>query len=118
MELLRVLIVEDEALVAIDLQLVVARFITADIWHAPTLACARDALEQPIDFAFLDVDVTDGKTFDIASELLNRKIPFAFVSATRRDMIPLCLRDRPFISKPYRAEQIQNALKAIKPRAA
>ncbi len=46
-----------------------------------SVAAAEKALAKArFDFAFLDVNVTDGTTYGIAASLLMDKIPFAFVS--------------------------------------
>jgi hypothetical protein len=62
----RVLIVEDEPMVAMDLESTIKVIIAAEIVAAPSVSSAREAVAEPLDFAFLDIEVTDGKTFEIA----------------------------------------------------
>ena len=71
-----------------------------------TLAWAGDG----VDFAFLDVDLPDGKSFPLAERLHESQVPFAFVSASRRSEIPARLRDVPFIAKPYQHAMLKEPL--------
>ncbi|MDP2355581.1 MAG: response regulator [Beijerinckiaceae bacterium] len=107
---MRILIVEDDPFVALDLECIVRDSADADICMASTLAEARRCAHLPIDFAFLDIDMPDGKIFPVAAELRRRKIPFVFVSGALRHEIPVLLRDVPFISKPYKVWQIAQNL--------
>ena len=79
------------------------------------IAAAPRRLADGLDFAFLDVDVSDGKSFDFARLLRDRGIPFAFVSASRPSDLPAALRDAPFIGKPFLEETIVVALPPAKP---
>ena len=99
---LRVLIVEDDPFVALDLEMIVQDAAQADVSVASSIAEARDALGRNVDFVFLDVDLSDGRSFDIAARLRERHTPFAFVSAAARSETPPALADAPFIAKPYR----------------
>jgi DNA-binding LytR/AlgR family response regulator len=72
----RVLIVEDEPMVAMDLESTVKEIIAAEVVVAPSVSRAREAMAGPLDFAFLDIEVTDGKTFEIALELRRHEVPF------------------------------------------
>ncbi len=64
-----------------------------------------------ITFAFLDIDVRDGKTYALAERLNDRNIPFAFVSGSDRARLPAVLRDTPFITKPYVVVTVTKMLK-------
>jgi DNA-binding LytR/AlgR family response regulator len=106
----RILIVEDDPFVALDLECIVSDALDAEICTASTLAQARLCARQPLDFAFLDIDMPDGKIFDVAAELRRRRVPFAFVSGALLSDAPAILRDAPFISKPYKVWQICQTL--------
>ncbi len=107
---MRILIVEDDPFVALDLECIVKESADADICMASTLAEARRCAQLPIDFAFLDIDLPDGKIFPVAAELRRRNIPFVFVSGALLHEIPVMLQDVPFISKPYKVWQIAQNL--------
>ncbi|WP_188311962.1 response regulator [Salinarimonas soli] len=108
----RVLIVEDDPLIAFDLQAIVE-----DAGHEVVSVCAsrRDGLAElgrGIDFALLDVDLTDGKSFPVAQALRAQCIPFVFVSGSLRSELPAELGAVPFIAKPYAEAAIVRALPA------
>ena len=113
MKIFHILIVEDEALIAMDLQQIIEDIVAATFVTEATVAATKKALHQDLDFAFLDVDVTNGKTFEIAHLLERKHVPYAFVSASSQDQLPLELRGAAFISKPFFAAQIEHALEAI-----
>jgi two-component SAPR family response regulator len=96
----RVLIVEDEVLIAFELGAIVQKALDAEVLMSRSVARAKQLIDQPVDLALLDVDVTNGKTFEVAMLLRLRQIPFVFLSGSRREHIPEQLRDAPFIPKP------------------
>jgi CheY-like chemotaxis protein len=103
----RVLIVEDEPMVAMDLESIVLNVIAADVVVAPSVSGARQAMAAPLDFALLDIEVTDGQTYEIARELQRNGAAFVFVSGARPETLPSDLRGAPFISKPFERRQIE-----------
>jgi CheY-like chemotaxis protein len=113
MKILHILIVEDEALIAMDLQQIIEDIVAATFVTEASVAGTKKVLHQDLDFAFLDVDVTNGKTFEIAQLLERKHVPYAFVSASRQDQLPPDLRDAAFIPKPFYAAQIEHALQAV-----
>ena len=107
----RVLIVEDDPLIAMDLESIAAEA------GAISVACAsvREALAclEAHDYALalLDIDVSDGQTFSIARLLRERGVPVCFVSALRRVDIPAELADMPLLPKPYRAAELRETIR-------
>lgn len=110
MSVLQVLIVEDDPFVALDLESIVQDAADAEVRVAPTVAEARENLDG-VDFAFLDIDLIDGRVFDLARMLKARRIPFVFVTGAPRADVPPPLRDAPFIAKPYKVWQIAASLR-------
>jgi two-component SAPR family response regulator len=113
MKILNILIVEDETLVAMDLEMMIIKIVPAVIVIEASVASTKKVLHEALDFAFLDVDVTNGKTFEIAEILERQHVPFVFISGSRQDQLPFELRSVPFIPKPFHAAQIEHALQAI-----
>jgi CheY-like chemotaxis protein len=113
MKPLRILVVEDEPLVAMNLIEMVSEFVTATVVVEPSVAASKDALSQAVDFAFLDVQVTNGKTFEVAHMLERKRVPFVFVSGSPQDQLPSDLRTVPFVSKPVSPAQIERVLQAL-----
>jgi DNA-binding response OmpR family regulator len=104
----RVLIVEDDPMVALDLEAIVVGATNADVAVAQSVKEASRVLREAVfDAALLDIDVLDGKTFPVAHLLAERGTPFAFVSGARREDVPLPLRQVPFLPKPYDPQDIE-----------
>jgi CheY-like chemotaxis protein len=106
----RVLLVEDDVLLLMSLQDMVAGFgcSVADsaMAVAPALSLARDA---PIDVAVLDVNLNGELVTPVAELLVARGVPFIFATGYDARILP-SLADRPRVAKPYSAEQIRDAL--------
>lgn len=114
----RVLILEDEFFVAIDLEQIVQTHLpSAEVVLCTSVAEAQAALEKPVGLALLDIDVLDGKSFPLAQALSERGTPFAFVSSSRPDEVPSHLAHVPFIAKPFAAPLMQQTLQQMMTRA-
>ena len=113
MKPLRILIVEDEPLLAMNLKEMVDEFVTANVVAEPSVAATKTALRKAVDFAFLDIQVTNGETFEIAHMLERKNVPFVFVSGSPQDQLPFDLRTVPFVSKPFFPAQIERVLQAL-----
>ena len=111
----RILIVEDEPWIAMNLEEMVAEFVTATVVVKPSVAATKNALQEQeaVDFAFLDVEVTNGKTFEVANMLERKSVPFVFVSGSPQDQLPSDLRPVPFVSKPFSPAQIERVLQIL-----
>jgi DNA-binding LytR/AlgR family response regulator len=106
----RILILEDDLLTAFDLQCIVEECGHEVVDLCGTLAHARRLLVEPIDFAFLDIDLPDGKSFEIAARLCEMSVPFVFVSASLKSDLPANLRHARFVAKPYHHAAIRSSL--------
>ncbi len=106
----RVLILEDDPFIALDLQAIVEDGGHEVVGTFDTLAAAQAQFPDSFDFALLDIDLVDGKSFALASALLERRIPFAFVSASQRSELPMHLRNASFIAKPFEEGAIVRTL--------
>jgi CheY-like chemotaxis protein len=114
---LRILIVEDEMLVAMNIE-----DILLDLGHEVAglagrlegaLALAREAT---LDLAMLDVNLAGEQSFPVADALIERGIPFLFATGYGIKGIPERYRDRPVLQKPFRAQDLAEALqRALKP---
>lgn len=109
---MRILILEDDFLTALDIKGIVESTIDADVVMCASVRSARAALAEHFDFAFLDVDVADGKSFAIAEYLLATRTPFVFVSGSTADAVPLELRGAGFVSKPFSHQTLLGILQA------
>jgi CheY-like chemotaxis protein len=97
----RVLIVEDDALVADQMAALVEDQLDC---VSLVTGCVRDALAfVDVDFGFLDIALPDGTAFSVANRLRERGIPFVFVSASDPKTLPPQLANAPFLRKPVTA---------------
>jgi DNA-binding response OmpR family regulator len=108
----RVLIVEDDPLIAMDLEAIAAEA-GAEAISCSSIKQALAVLDD-VDYglALLDIDVVDGKTFDVARSLKARNVPVCFVSAVRGVDIPPDIADAAFVAKPYRAAELRERIRA------
>ncbi|CUX09483.1 response regulator [Agrobacterium genomosp. 13] len=106
----RVIIVEDEYLVALDVEAVLQSMGVEIIVIATTLAQARDAIEQDgADCVLLDVSLSDGKSYDFARQLRQAGIPFGFVSGYGDTTgFPEDLAKAPLLGKPFGENEIMD----------
>lgn len=110
MKRLRVLVVEDELLTAMDLEGVINEISPAVVIIKTSIASTKKVLDELFDLAFLDIEVTDGKTFEVAQILEEKNTPVVFVSGTSLEDVPNELRGVPFVRKPFRRVEIQQVL--------
>lgn len=110
----RVLILEDDALMAFDLadQLQLAGFTV--IGPAVTAEEALKLIDaEGCDVATLDVNLGGGRTSEpVALELKRRAIPFVVVSGYASDQHSAVFRDAPLVVKPVRLDRLLKALEA------
>ena len=109
----RVLIVEDEPLLALELDPTITDVFAVTVITTISIAGAKEVLRNPVDFAFLDIDVTNGKTFEVAQLLTRDRVPFVFVSGGSADELPEELRAVRFIRKPFDRTEVQRALHLV-----
>jgi CheY-like chemotaxis protein len=113
----RVLIVEDEIVVALFMEDVLSEFgyeVAAVIGHLEE-AVAR---EPDYDMAVLDVHLNGRSVFDFADALAARGIPFAFATGYGERGIPDRHRGRPVLQKPFQPEDLRRVLEQIGPARA
>lgn len=113
----RVLIVEDEVLIALEVGEIVKKALDAEVLMSRSVARAKSLIDPSVDLALLDVDVTNGKTFEVAMLLRLRHIPFVFLSGSQREHIPDQLRDAPFIPKPFNEQKLIEQIRKLLPNA-
>jgi CheY-like chemotaxis protein len=108
---LRILIVEDETMIAMLVEDMLTELGHATVGIAANLEQAgRLAAEAEFDAALLDVNL-NGRTVDpIARTLAQRGIPFAFTTGIDQRGIPQAYHDRVTLQKPYVMEQLKDAL--------
>lgn len=97
----KVLIVEDEWLIAIDIATTVEGCGYEVLGPAHTVATALEILESSrVDCAMLDVNLRGETSYPVADALAGRGIPFAFLSGYASSHLRSCYQAHPLLSKP------------------
>ncbi len=108
---IRVFVVEDEALVLLSLLDMLEDMGCTVAASAQGIADAlRKASDLSFDIGLLDVSVGGERIDPVADLLAGRDIPFVFTSGHERDSLPMRFKERPLLSKPYVASQLQATL--------
>jgi DNA-binding response OmpR family regulator len=98
---LRVLVVEDEMLLAMVMEDTLLDFGCDVVGPVARVADGvRIANSERLDGAILDINLAGATVYPIARELAQRNIPFMFVSGYGEDNLPQEWRNRPRLQKP------------------
>jgi len=104
----RVLLVEDEALVAMMIQECLAEFgyqVVGPVCSASE--AAKEAKEGHFDAAVLDINLGDGAVYPIADVLTARGVPFVFVTGYDAESVDARYRKVPVLQKPIEREVLR-----------
>jgi CheY-like chemotaxis protein len=108
---IRVFVVEDEALVLLSLlDMLEDMGCTVPASAQGVDDALHKASDLSFDIALLDVSVGGQRVDPVADLLAGRNVPFVFTSGHERDSLPMRFKERPLLSKPYAAGQLQAAL--------
>jgi DNA-binding NtrC family response regulator len=110
----RLLVLEDEVLIRLDLEDALALAGARDIILVETIARARAHLAAgaPPHVALLDILVNDGRTFDLARELLGIGAKVIFVTGYRQGVAE-DLVDCPVVEKPFTPQDLIAAILGV-----
>jgi CheY-like chemotaxis protein len=110
----RVLVVEDQMLLALALTSLLEDIGCEAVGPVAQVVTALPiVMKEPLDAALLDIRLADESVEPIAAILERRGIPFAFVTGHSRDQIPVALRDRPYVGKPFSDSEIKTVLREL-----
>jgi CheY-like chemotaxis protein len=115
---LRVLIVEDESLLAMELETLLEGGGCAVLGLASSVGQALALIDgEPPEMALLDVNLKGERATSVAAALRARRVPFVLITGyTRAQLSEPELRDAPRIDKPVNrgslARAVKNALDA------
>ncbi len=111
----RVLVVEDETMIAMLLEDMLDSLGYVPAGHAGTRTEAtRLATNGEYDLALLDVNIGGGDVFPIAEILAGRGVPFLFCTGYGEVGLPKQWSDRPCLAKPFDIDQLEAALAALR----
>ena len=114
-ENIELLLVEDQMLIAMDVESMLA---DNGITNVVTAASSADALRRLKDYtpdvAVLDINLGMTTSAPVAEELMKRNIPFVFATGYGdRSMIPEACRAVPVLPKPYEADALMAAIQNL-----
>jgi CheY-like chemotaxis protein len=110
----RILVVEDERLIALDLQDILEGFGCKVIGPVPTANAALELLREDLpDAAILDVHLNGGTSEPVAEALRTRGRPFVVVTAYQRSHLSGALREAPLLTKPVDEKKLRGELSAL-----
>jgi DNA-binding response OmpR family regulator len=110
----RILIVEDEPLIAIDLATAIEDVDGVVVGPAGTLLEATTMAEtERLDGAILDLRLRDALTLSVAESLQKRDVPFVIHSGQAEITLPRNWPSVPIIDKPAPPEQVLRLLAAL-----
>jgi DNA-binding LytR/AlgR family response regulator len=111
---LSVFVIEDEALVALNLESMLDDLGCKVVGPAMRFERAEQMLEEGIsaDVAIVDVNIGGRKIFELADKIAARDIPIVFATGYGRSGIPAEWQASPVLQKPYIDQDVRNALGA------
>jgi len=113
----RVLVVEDDVLIAMDLEVLLESVGCTVLGPVSSESAALELIEKARpDLALLDVNLNGGNAFGIADKLADKKIPFAFLTGHSAKFLPTAHSARPVFSKPYHHENLVRDLLRLIPQ--
>src|SRR5215475_4488634 len=114
LEGVRVLVVEDEYLVAILIEEILESAGCIVMGPIPRLREALDAVDHnDYDAAVLDVNLAGERINPVADALSERNVPFLFVTGYGANALPSEYAKRPHICKPFRMAELLGALSSV-----
>ncbi|MGM4983072.1 MULTISPECIES: response regulator [Rhizobium] len=115
----RVLVVEDEMLILIMIEDMLADLGCAAVTSAATVNQAIALIEsQNFDVAMLDMNLNGEMTYLVADALATHGVPFAFSTGYSSDDIRDGYRDRPVLKKPFMDKELAEVFTHLLRRAA
>lgn len=110
---LHVLLVEDEAVIAMLTEAMLAELGCHQIRVAGSVARALVLIDEALpDLAVLDVNLRGELVLPVAQRLADAGVPFAFVTGYGRSELLSGWQRYPIVEKPFDMLDLENALKA------
>jgi len=108
---LRVLVVEDEMLLAMLVEDSLVDFGCDVVGPVARVADGvKLASSERLDGAILDINIAGSEVFPVASELARRSVPFIFISGYDLNNLPQVWRSRPALRKPFQPQDLARSM--------
>lgn len=102
----RILVVEDEYFIASDLKRTLKKEGATLIGPVGVLSQALMLIEEPMDAALLDVNLSEELSFPLADRLKDRDIPFMFLTGYDDWALPEKYRQTVRLVKPFAPQSV------------
>jgi CheY-like chemotaxis protein len=110
----RILVVEDEVMVAWLLEDSLAAFGCVALGPAVRVGEALEMIEaEAVDAVVLDVNLNGQMSYPVADKLVLRGVPFVFSSGYGRERLAERYRGFPMVQKPYHRSEMRAALEHL-----
>ncbi|HVY86981.1 MAG TPA: response regulator [Caulobacterales bacterium] len=110
----RVLVVEDQYLIADDLRRMLTACGVEVLGPIGRLDAARAiAAAERIDAALLDIDLKGAPVYPLVEDLRQRSVPYAYLSGYCREMVPADFAAGTHLEKPIQANALAAALQGL-----
>jgi CheY-like chemotaxis protein len=107
----RILVVEDEMLVLMSIEDMLADLGCESVSAAATVGQALSLIDtQAFDAAMVDVNLDGSNSYPVADALAERGVPFVFSTGYSGQSMRDGYRDRPVLGKPYRNAELVEIL--------
>jgi len=113
LEGLQILVVEDEVLIAMDIEDMLLELKCEPVGPASTIQSALEFIRRTVklDGVLLDMNLHGQMVSPIVEELVKKGVLFVLVTGyARRDDDPLAMRDAPRLNKPFTVGTLSAAL--------
>jgi PAS domain S-box-containing protein len=115
----RVLIVEDEPLLSMDMEATLTEAGCEVRGPVGTLGKAKQLIAgTDCDAALLDANLAGQSVDELAAALTQRNIPFAFVTGYGKEALPHGFREAVVLGKPFSKQQLRSVVQALLYRSA
>lgn len=111
---LRVLVVEDEPLIGMDMEDAVDGLGHEVVGPIAELDEALNlATVAALGCAILDINIVGGNSYPVADILLKRGLPVLLLSGYRAETLPVRLRQEPRLPKPFTSAQLVEEIREL-----
>lgn len=110
----RVFLVEDEVIIALDIEDLLLEMGCVVTGPIGTLEAAMQMADDvAFDAAILDIDIRGGNVYPVARRLLARGTPFVLASGHNDGDLPEDLGDAPRLRKPFTRQELEECMKLL-----
>ena len=111
---LRVLLVEDETIIAMDAEVILQALGVSEVVCVRTVADGLVAIDAgTFDAAILDVRLGQESSLPLAERLAGLGVPFGYLTGYQSTATPVEFKDRPIVSKPFTADDLAGLLRTL-----